>query len=332
MAKTVFFSRNKPSSSNAISICIKYNRTFVGYPALRKGYSNLSSDLLDLRLDWGEFEKEMEDLHDECKTSTYRRQIVTNWNLVQEIEGGCITLIPRPEEGLVYAGRVERFFLCGNPEWAQDYLELRRQQRLSVERPVDYLSDVAQGWTVDAWRKLPFSRVPAWIRKSLFGRSTVARVRSSFGNPHDVLEKLMEGHALPVRRETSDLSEIEQRLVFDIGPSEFEHLVVALLQLEQQDRTWRHVGGSGDGGVDGMGLDANGDACAILQCKWNGGSASRPVGWDKDYYVASLLTDSCAGDDESDYTWSRSEIARLVLKHAQRLPWALSMGVVEPQH
>ena len=45
-----------------------------------------------------------------------------------------------------------------------------------------------------------------------------------------------------------DLVEVERRLADFVGPSTFEHLCVALLQLEHPDEIWEHVGGSGDGG------------------------------------------------------------------------------------
>ena len=124
---------------------------------------------------------------------------------------------------------------------------------------------------------------------------------------------------------TTNISKIEQRLVSAIGPNEFEHLVVALLQLEQPYLIWRHVGGSGDGGVDGLGLEANGTLCAILQCKWNGGSPD-PEHWQREYYFASLLEEPLP-DDSSVHIWDRCKIAELVKKHAQRLPWALSMRI-----
>lgn len=322
MSKTVFLSRNKPQNSDAVDICLDYNRTFIGYPALRKGYSNLSEDMIDLSIEWDKLEKERKKLHKNCN----QKQITTNWNLVHEIEPGCITLIPRPERGLVYAGRVENFFFDGDPAWAKDYLELRKKQGLKIDNCISHVADVAQGWKVDKWRKVPFSFYPAWIRRSFFVQNTVARIKPlEFGNPHDVLDQLIDNLQQPSPGWTTDISKIEQRLVSDIGPNEFEHLVVALLQLEQPDRIWRHVGGSGDGGVDGMGLEANGNLCAILQCKWNGGSPD-PEHWQREYYFASLLEEPLP-DDSSVHIWDRCKIAELVKKHAQRLPWALSMRI-----
>ena len=329
MSKTVFYSRNKPEYSDAIKICLKYNRTFIGYPALKKDYSNLSEDMIDLSLDENTFQRQLSQLDTSCSDKGYRKQITTNRNLVHEIKPGCITLIPRPDRGLVYAGRIKKFFFDGDPAWAKDYLELRKKQGLKIDNCIDRLANVAQGWQVDKWRKVPFSFYPAWVRKSFFGRSTVARIHPvcGFGNPHDVLDQLIDNFQRPSSAWTMNISEIEQRLVSDIGPNEFEHLVVALLQLEQPHRTWRHVGGSGDGGVDGMGLGSNGDLCAILQCKWNGGSSKKPEHCQGEYYFASLLVEQPHSDDNSVHIWNRRKIAELIKKHEQRLPWALSMRI-----
>ena len=327
MSKTVFFSRNKPQDSDAVDICLKYNRTFIGYPALKKGYSNLSVDMIDLSLDENTFQQQLSQLDASCSEKDYRKQITTNRNLVHEIKPGYITLIPRPDRGLVYAGRVEKFFFDGDPAWAKDYLDLRKKQDLEIDNCISHMADIAQGWQVDKWRGVPFSFYPAWIRKSFFGRSTVARIHpSEFGNPHDMLDQLIDNLQQPSPGWTMNISEIEQRLVSDIGPNEFEHLVVALLQLEQPYRIWRHVGGSGDGDVDGMGFGTNGDLCAILQCKWNGGSPDIPEHWRGEYYFASLL-EQPHSDDCSVHIWNRRKISELVKKYAQQLPWALSMRI-----
>ena len=327
MGKTVFLSRNRPQDSDVIDICEKYNRTFIGYPAWRKGYSDLARGMIDLSsLDWDEVEEE---LGEECREKSYKKQIKGNWNLAREIDCGCITLIPRPDRGLVYTGVVEKFFFEGKPEWADEYIELRRKQSLKTEPEISHLSDVAQGWKVDKWREIQFSAFPAWIRKSFFGRSTVARIHSlGFGNPHEVLDKWIDSPQRPIPEWTVEISEIEKRLVWNIGPNEFEHLVVALLQLEQPDRVWRHVGGSGDGGVDGMGSSADGEPCALVQCKWNGGHPEVPKDWKKDYYFATLLEGSCQGND-SIHLWDRRKIAKLVKKHTRLLPWALAMRIGE---
>ena len=78
--------------------------------------------MIDLSsLAWDEIEEELDE---EGKEKNYKRQIKVNWNLVREIDCGCITLIPRPDRGLVYTGVVENFFFEGKPEWADEYRNL----------------------------------------------------------------------------------------------------------------------------------------------------------------------------------------------------------------
>ena len=133
--------------------------------------------------------------------------------------------------------------------------------------------------------------------------------------------------------ETSDLNEIEERLVTDIGPGTFEHLVVALLQLERPNEVWMHVGGSGDGGVDGVGADREGRVVGLLQCKWRFDGSELPfeegakLGDGITRFVACLIHPSGLTAARGSILLDRSKIAELLLKHADRLPWAKSMQV-----
>ena len=113
---------------------------------------------------------------------------------------------------------------------------------------------------------------------------------------HATLDRLIDYPEQIAREWTNQQDEIEWRLLTDVGPSTFEHLCVALLQLEHPDETWAHVGGSGDGGVDGIGADANGNVVGLLQCKWryDGEPLSFATPWSNDSkaqrrIVASLI-------------------------------------------
>ena len=77
-----------------------------------------------------------------------------------------------------------------------------------------------------------------------------------------------------------------------------------------------------------MGSSADGEPCALVQCKWNGGDPEVPEYWKKDYYFATLLEDPYQGNDFI-HQWNRSKIAELVKKHARRLPWAQAMRIGE---
>ncbi len=120
----------------------------------------------------------------------------------------------------------------------------------------------------------------------------------------------------------------------DLTPSTFEHLVVSLLQLEHANETWVQVGGSGDGGVDGVGANQEGNVAGLLQCKWQywGGEPFSDTVWSIDSipyrtYLASLLYPKGVLRPTNSIFLDRSEIARLVVKHHKRLPQAIGMRV-----
>jgi Restriction endonuclease len=109
------------------------------------------------------------------------------------------------------------------------------------------------------------------IRRSLFGRSTYGRIAAPSGldlDPYKTLDRLMTRSARPALIWTTDIEKVEQRLLDGVGPNAFEHLCVHLLQLEEP-RNRMHVGGGGDGGVDGEGASRAGKVVGLLQCKWS---------------------------------------------------------------
>jgi hypothetical protein len=240
----------------------------------------------------------------------------------------------------VFAGRITRSFeLLDEPPWADDYLNIRRDQELSIEEEeASHVADVAQCWRVDRFRPLPFTTIPAWIRKSFFGRSTYGRIYApdAMGlEPFAVLDALIDRPRQSARESTLDLAEIERRLVTDVGPAAFEHLCVALLQLEHPKETWAHIGGSGDGGVDGIGAGEDGKVTGVLQCKWSywGEEVEFATPWGRTKrnssrrILASLLHPVDVEAPAGVHFWSRQDIARLVLKHASRLPAAVSLRI-----
>ena len=331
----VFFSRCRPQDSDPIEIVLRERRVFIGYPAWRSVNSErekkrLRNHVIDLRCsdeEWaalrGGFGKD-------------GREYQKNRNFVRAIEPGAIALVPRPGRGVVYAGRVTSpFELLDDPPWGEEYLRLRRKQGLDVSDECGHLADVAQCCAVDAFRSIPFAGVPAWIRRSLFGRSTYGLVRplQPFGfDPYSALVKLLDNPQSAFPSWTDELDEIERRLVEAVGPNPFEHLCVALLQLEHPQESWVHVGGSGDGGVDGIGTGPDGNVVGMLQCKWAyqgerltiaetaAVSSVRQV-------LASILHPSEVTVPAGVEFWSRRRIAEILKEHADQLPLALSIRI-----
>ncbi len=106
-----------------------------------------------------------------------------------------------------------------------------------------------------------------------------------------------------------------------------------LLRLERPNEYWYHCGGSGDGGADGIGYAADGMAVSILQCKLRnpGGAIDDPrvresLGRERmGLVIASLdVLDEAPADAT---VWGPRDVAALLLKHARRIPIALTLGV-----
>jgi hypothetical protein len=148
------------------------------------------------------------------------------------------------------------------------------------------------------------------------------------------MDRILENEAFDEQTWTLDPAVIERRLLTDLTPSSFEHLTVALLQLEHPEEVWSHVGGSGDGGVDGVGASQDGHVAALLQCKWHyeGGNAFptevvwKPGSHPMRRYLAALRYSPGASPTDSAFL-DRRTIAQLVAKHHPRLPQALSMRI-----
>lgn len=330
----VFFSRCRPQDSDPVDLVVRERRVFIGYPALRAGVEARRDRLREAVIDLWCSDEEWESLRPTFGKDA--KQYQQNRNFVRTIDPGAIALVPRPSRGVVYAGRViGRFELLDDPPWADDYIELRRRQKLKTEDEPYYLADIAQCCEVDRFRAIPFPLVPAWIRRSLLGRSTYGRIWPMPEldlDPYAAMDRLLDHPEQAERAWTSDIREVERRLAEAVGPNTFEHLCVALLQLEHPDQVWMHVGGSGDGGIDGIGADAGGFVVGLLQCKW--------AYWGESVFVErqaaqgatrQILTALLHGSDtqvpEGIEFWSRDRIAALVVRHASSLPLAVSLRV-----
>ena len=318
----VFYCRSRPQESDAIDIALDTNRVFIGYPAWRDGKYEQDHSFRSAIVDLSSIDQDGDAL-DAQLGKDWRRQISLNRNLVREADNDSIVLVPRPVRGFVYAGRTLGFELVDNPSWGDAYLSLRSKQGKEVEPRGSHLADVVQGWRIDKWQQIPFTAIPAWIRGSLLGRSTIGRIKpihlSGLNlDPLAELDRLIKHPERICPPATSDHEEIERRLVTNIGPSSFEHLVVALLQLERPEEIWIHLGGSGDGGIDGLGTNHNGHVVGCLQCKWRYDGGELPFEGDIKVdpsikrFVATLVHPINLSEARATILWNRSTIARLL--------------------
>ncbi len=334
----VFYSRCRPQDSDPIDIVVRERRVFIGYPAFREGMTPQRGRLRDAIIDFHCSDAEWTEA-----THNYRdrKMYSQTRNFARSIQIGDIALVPRPSRGVVYAGRaVSRFEVLDDASWADDYLRLRNEQNLDVSDVFSHLGDILQCCEVDEFRAISFSAIPAWVRKSLFGRSTFGFVGSLpllELDPYETLDDIIGSRRQVGRAWTTSSVEVERRLAASVGPSSFEHLCVALLQLEHPDEIWEHVGGSGDGGVDGVGAKAEDPGCVtgLLQCKfvhWGGrlSIAERDALPGTRQILASLLHPEQVDTAPDIEFWSRQTIAALVIKHSHSLPLATTLRVGEP--
>ena len=335
-----FFCRAKPQGCDAFEIFERARRVFIGHPLLRSGRkydpNDLQRCLVALTVDDEEWsrEKEAKEANDQWKM-----QYTQNRNLVRQVTRGSIVVIPQLREGVVCVARITGDYdIVNAPDWAEDYLTLRKRQRLDANDAENrHIADVAQGWTVDEYRRVDFTRIPGWIRRTMLVRGAYA----VFGaHPvdtniaaHAVLEGIIGGEHRPISL-TLDLDDIKRRLVDTLFPYAFEGLVASLLQLEHPDEMWHQVGGTGDGEVDGVGRDESGNLAGLMQAKLYARRAPGfPVAGPRNpgvrLYSAVLVLERPdppgGGVQLLDLDW----IARAVQRHWRFLPQARAMRIGE---
>ena len=158
-----------------------------------------------------------------------------------------------------------------------EYLDLRIQQKLgekvrvrgldqyrgTVEQEDEssHIADVVQCWHVERWVRIAFPLLPRWISYSLLSRGTKGWLRDRPDGQRTafmVLDDIHSGTYSPDFEPTCDPAVIAGRILDWLSPDAFEHLVCELLQFEQLQLRWWHIGGSGDGGADALAVKRKG--------------------------------------------------------------------------
>lgn len=192
-----FFVNTLMQGCDAVDLVLRERRVFFGYPPLR----------YDIELRRGHLRKAVVDLmcpDEEWKAyyAKYRHYDAVNQlrNLVRKIGCGDVALVPRPGDGVVHVGIVVRpFELVDDPPWGDDYLRMRADQGHAVEDcedEMEYILDVAQCCTVDAFRTIPIGRIPEWISRQLQRQASFGRIygQPRWGlAPHPALIDLIAG-------------------------------------------------------------------------------------------------------------------------------------------
>ena len=203
---TVFFSRCRPQDADPIEIVVRERRIFIGWPAWRPGASQERHRISDELVDFWCPDEEWNALY--AAIGKERRHYQGNRNFVRKVGPGSIALVPRPSLGVVFAGVVTRRFEIENdPPWVDEYLALRRANGLDTEHEADHVADVVQCCVVDELRPISLPLFPAWIRRSLLGRSTFGQIASMPQRglfPYPVVDQLIRNPTRAIRRWTSE--------------------------------------------------------------------------------------------------------------------------------
>ena len=256
----VFYIKCKPQKADIIELVLKIKRVFIGYPPWIRDMPyerhNLKKCIMDISVD----EK---DWQPNRIKNNYIRWINHNRNIATEVKPGDFVMVPRLDTGLVYIGRIKNTFeLTNDPLWFEEYIELRRKQKLPITPLQSHIGDIVQCWQVDDFEKIVFPLIPRWLGSQLLNRTTIGWIKGAKAAQivGQIYEQKWEG--LP-----SNSGDIQGKLLDWVSPSMFEHMVCSLLQLEYPEYYWFHTGGSGDCGVDGMAIDKSGKIFALVQCK-----------------------------------------------------------------
>ena len=335
-APVAFFCRAKPQGADAFEIFKEAKRVFIGYPLWRHDADYNPHALHSCLVDPSCPDEEW---NSEVAHQKRSNRFTQNRNLVRWITPGSIVVIPRPEHGAVYLGLIDGDFeVVDSPSWAKAYLKLRKDQGLDTDdKENGHVGDVAQGWPVDRYRCVSLARVPGWLRRSMFGRSTYGYFSDHPLDPnitaYAVFDQLLsQGKGEPLTW-TLDPEEIKRRLVDTLTANAFEHLVVSLLQLEHPNEIWQQTGGPGDGGIDGLGSDETGEVVGVMQAKFS--AARAPALSDLGHkskirrYAAVLMPGKPVPPNDGTELLDIDWVAEKIGQHWLRLPQALAMRIGE---
>jgi hypothetical protein len=351
-----FYSRCKPQGADVIDLVESTKRIFLGYPPYKPGRwdfarrDNVRETLYDLSIE----DPTDLDLRDRKGTALrgYRHQVTFNQRLIRQAiaEPPALALVPRPELGKCFLGRVKCFELVDKPMWIDDYEKLRRKHESDLRRagqdvwsdPRSHVGDVVQTFLLDDLRDCPFFAIPAWIRYQLFGRATAGRITGVVPSqdPYKVLSSIYEtGNRQVDLSPTDDPDVVAERLLTFVTPAIFEHLVCELLQLDRAGEFWWHVGGTGDGGVDALGFNDTGATVGASQCKLSAlpldtllklgreMSSRFREGAKPHVYVWSLYTVFDTVKEENVTAYGRDAIVRILMSHRTRSVFAGMLGL-----
>lgn len=262
--------------------------------------------------------------------SSVSKTAVTVTKLINEVDSTKEkkwAIIPRLETGTVWIAPIVTCYQV----WSKNSKWIISSPFPTNPNPISkyiYDADIAQGWDVGTWKAVWFSQLPRWFSKQLLSRTSVGKINplgaypSVLPSPESVAAAAYNApagscQALPVAPNPSppEFSKILSRLVERLSPTLLEILCVELLTITTA-LCWQHVGGAGDGGVDGIGYHpTKPDAPPqLLQVKWQyGGTDLHHPAPKLELHFSYLI-----GKPPENLTvkiWGPNDIARLVAEN-----------------
>ena len=341
----VFYTKCRPQGCDALELALSINRVFIGYPLHKieideSEHVDRTYGFKDVVINISDSEYKSISNYSKKKHG-YKSQSSKHHNLANQIKIGSIVLIPRIEKGICYAGRVNsEFELIDNPEWLNYYYKLRKDQGLEYSG-LHHATDVIQTWSVEKWQEISFPAIPRWISYRLFSRNTAGIIhdlKKPKISAHSVLDEIIDLPKEKQYKRIQNTTDIYESLLNWTTPRSFEPLMISLLQCEAEEgESWYLVGGSGDGGVDGIAVNDHGKMIKALQCKLFNSKSTKQlanemkskVANNSECIVAVLAGNNESIDIEGVEVMGIDKIVDLIGKHQNQLPIAQTLNILD---
>lgn len=298
--RTVLFVKGRSYNRlDLLNFFQKSGRITIGYVAWRQTdiasqeWESLAGNLKALNLHILPPKQAVDTLHFAARRDA--KIIKFNATLQEQIKADDFIVIPRPATGRFFLGQVASSFTVFDDDPSDLLGEEEKREILSIadSEPnrshaiCNLYGQVLQGWRLrplgelgekqEFLREVPLFLVPSVIRKAMASRRSHGRVSIPGGKSNvDLTARILNGLlGSTMKRERP--SELIERLRLELTPQSFEHLCVDLLNCESNGARWIHVGGAGDGGIDGAGFDATGALVGVLQCKYQANVSPRAL-------------------------------------------------------
>lgn len=350
MSPIAFLLYNRPYVCfDAMPLSLETNVAFLGWPILLEEYKDKKECCIT-----NNFKKYFVDYNDYSMLSRGKVKRLAKrtriFNLVRNAADCSIVVIPRQKEGCVYLGRVKKFDLFNNPQWLNkiEYTSMplipgRGKKHMNGKKHPPAI-EVAQGWNVEKWEKVPLALLPRWLQGKLHQQSVPCRLHGYDGieDPYKIFDAMMSDSEVEYKRSFCQLdgvasdTEIRKRLLEGVGPTDFEFLVRDLMICERPELLWETGGKLADGGVDVAGFNKKTmEPEVLIQCKWQwDGEIIHMATPDKTIKKCLFVLLRFENEEKISRLENKgityigdADVVALVKSHAESVPFLRSIGI-----